>query len=237
MRKEVYKRHIKNYNNHWWFQARKHVIEKVITNSFEKKNLKILDFGSGSGVNLKMLSKFGLVNIYEPHKQTKKFLKKKYSGKKFRILNTLKQKKFDLILLADVLEHIKKDKAQIKKLTKNLDKGGKILITVPAFKFLFTYKDVILGHYRRYNLSQIRKIFKNFSIQKLSYFNFFLFLPISISLFFLKFLRTDFIDSVEKRPNIIINNILYLIFNQESKLINSFNFPIGISILGVFKKK
>ena len=52
-----------------------------------------------------------------------------------------------------------------------------------------------------------------------------------------KFLKTDFIDSVEKKPNIILNKILYLIFNLESKIINIFDFPIGISILGVFEKK
>ena len=82
----------------------------------------------------------------------------------------------------------------------------------------------------------IKKIFKNFKINKLSYFNFFLFLPISISLILLKFLKTDFIDSVEKKPNIVLNKILYLIFNLESNLINIFNFPVGVSILGVFQK-
>jgi len=237
MRKEVYKRHIENFDNHWWFQGRKHVIEKVIEKIFKKKKLKILDFGAGSGVNLSMLSRFGKVNIYEPHKKTQKFLRKKYSGKKFNILTKLKKNKYDLILLADVLEHIKKDKKKIKKLSKNLKKEGKIFITVPAFHCLFTNKDVVLGHYRRYSISQIKRIFKNFKIKKLSYFNFFLFLPISISLILLKFLKTDFIDSVEKKPNIILNKILYLILNLESKIINIFDFPIGISILGVFEKK
>ena len=77
MKKEVYKRHIENFDNHWWFQGRKHVIEKIIEKNFDKKKLKILDFGAGSGVNLSMLSRFGRVNIYEPHKKTQKFLKKK----------------------------------------------------------------------------------------------------------------------------------------------------------------
>ena len=237
MRKEVYKRHIENFDNHWWFQGRKHVIEKVREKIFKKKKLKILDFGAGSGVNLSMLSRFGKVNIYEPHKKTQKFLRKKYSGKKFNILTKLKKNKYDLILLTDVLEHIKKDKKKIKKLSKNLKKEGKIFITVPAFHCLFTNKDVVLGHYRRYSISQIKRIFKNFKIKKLSYFNFFLFLPISISLILLKFLKTDFIDSVEKKPNIILNKILYLIFNLESKIINIFDFPIGVAILGVFEKK
>ena len=160
----------------------------------------------------------------------------KYSSKKFNILTKLNNNKYDLILLADVLEHIKKDKDQIKKLSKSLKKEGKIFITVPAFNCLFTKKDIVLGHYRRYNISQLKKIFKNFKINKLSYFNFFLFLPISISLILLKFLKTDFIDSVEKKPNIVLNKILYLIFNLESNLINIFNFPIGVSILGVFQK-
>ena len=70
-----------------------------------------------------------------------------------------------------------------------IDKNGKILITVPAFQGLFTHKDIVLNHYRRYNTSRIKKVFKNFIILKLSYFNFFLFLPLSLSLLILKTLK------------------------------------------------
>ena len=235
MRKDVYKRHIENFDNHWWFESRKNIIEKIIQKNFKRK-INILDYGAGSGVNINMLSKFGKVNIYEPHKQTTNYLLKKYSGKKFKILKKISNKKYDLIVLADVLEHIKKDKKKIEELSKKLKKNGKILITVPAFKILFTKKDIILGHYRRYSISEIKKIFKEFKIIKINYFNFFLFFPISVSLIIYKLLKSDFIDSVEKKPNSFLNFTLYSIFNFENKLINLFNFPFGISILGVFEK-
>ncbi len=237
MKNEVYLRHIKNYQDHWWFQSRKNIIEKIIKKNIKKKNLKILDFGSGSGVNLSMLSKYGHVSIFETHKETRRYLKKLYKGRKFQIINSVNKHKFDLILMADVLEHIKKDKKQIKLLSKILKKNGKILLTVPAFKYLFTHKDIILGHYRRYNSREIKEIFKKFKVLKLSYFNFFLFIPIALSLIFFKILKSNFIDSVEKKPNYIINLILFIIFNAESKVINTFNFPFGISILGLFEKK
>ena len=86
-------------------------------------------------------------------------------------------------------------------------------------------------------LVKLKNIFNDFKIKKLSYFNFFLFLPISISLLIYKILNSDFIDSVEKKPNYFLNLLLFLIFNIESKIINFFNFPFGISILGVFEKK
>tara|TARA_B100001778_G_C18553297_1_gene614100 strand:- start:640 stop:1353 length:714 start_codon:yes stop_codon:yes gene_type:complete len=235
MRKDVYKRHIDNFDKHWWFESRKNIIEKTLNNNIKKK-VTILDYGAGSGVNIGMLSKFGKVNIFEPHEQTARYLKKKYSGKKYQILKKISDQKYDLIVLADVLEHIKKDKKKIKELSGKLKKNGKILITVPAYKILFTKKDIILGHYRRYTINEIKNIFKKFKVKKLSYFNFFLFLPISISLIFYKILKSDFIDSVEKKPNSLINFLLFSIFNFESKMINIFNFPFGISILGVFEK-
>lgn len=237
MKNEVYLRHIENYRDHWWFQSRKNIIEKIIKKNTKKKKLKILDFGSGSGVNLSMLSKYGHVSIFETHKETQKYLKNLYKGTKFQVINSLNTHKFDLILMADVLEHIKNDKKQIKLLFKKLKKNGKILLTVPAFKSLFTHKDIILGHYRRYNIREIKEIFKKFRILKLTYFNFFLFIPIALSLIFFKILKSNFIDSVEKKPNYIINFILFIIFNTESKVINTFNFPFGISILGLFEKK
>ena len=237
MKNEVYLRHIKNYQDHWWFQSRKNIIEKIIKKNAKKKNLKILDFGSGSGVNLYMLSKYGHVSIFETHKETQRYLKKVYKGTKFQVINSLNTHKFDLILMADVLEHIKNDKKQIELLFKKLKKNGKILLTVPAFKYLFTHKDIILGHYRRYNIREIKEIFKKFKVLKLTYFNFFLFIPIALSLIFFKILKSNFIDSVEKKPNYIINFIMFIIFNAESKVINIFNFPFGISILGLFEKK
>ena len=238
MREDVYKRHIENVDNHWWFQARKNIINNSIRKNIIKKNAKILDYGAGSGVNILMLSKFGKIYIYEPHIITKKHLKKKFNNKKYNFVNSLKNKKFDLIILADVLEHIKNDYKTIRILSKNLNKNGKILITVPAFQGLFTHKDIVLNHYRRYNISRIKKVFKNFIILKLSYFNFFLFLPLSLSLLILKtFKIKDFIKNVEKKPNLIFNKLFFFIFNLESKIINYFNFPFGISILGIFEKR
>ena len=236
MRKDVYKRHIENSDGHWWFESRKNIIQKFLQKHVTKK-ITILDYGAGSGVNIKMLSKFGDVDIFEPHKETAEYLIKKFKGKKYKVLKKKTNKKYDLIVLADVLEHIKNDKKKIKQLSMNLKKNGKILITVPAYKALFTKKDIIVGHYRRYKINEIKDIFRDFEIKKLSYFNFFLFLPISISYLIYKILETDFTESAQKKPNYFLNSILFSIFNFESKIIDRIDFPFGISIFGFFEKK
>ena len=236
METSAYNRHIDNFSQHWWAQARKKIFQEIIKKNL-KKNLNILDFGSGSGANIEMLSKFGFVNIYEPHIKTRKYLKSKYKNKiKFRVLSKIGNNKFDLILLADVLEHIKKDTNQIKILEKNLNKNGCILITVPAYQFLFSTKDILLKHYRRYNKNEIKKIFKKFHTVKLTYFNFFLFPFIALTIIFCKVLKIKFIKTVENTPNNIINKILLKIFSIEKEIINIINFPCGVSILGLFKK-
>ena len=237
MNHDVYKRHIKNQSTHWWFQARKKIIESIIKNKFNKK-LEILDFGSGSGVNVEMFSKFGFVNIYEPHRQTRFYLKKKFTNKKkFNVLNNFPIKKFDLIVMADVLEHIKDDKHIIKKLSHNLKKDGHILVTVPAFQSLFSKKDIALGHFRRYSMRNLKSVFKKFELKRVTYFNFFLFFPISFLILFFKTLRLDFINEVEKAPNFFVNKLMYSLFIIEKNLLGVINFPFGVSILGLFKKK
>ena len=141
-----------------------------------------------------------------------------------------------MIILADVLEHIKYDKKEIKNLTKNLNKNGHILITVPAYKFLFSIKDKILGHHRRYNKNQISNLFKNFDTIKLTHFNFFLFIPICLVIIFFKILNVNFIKKVESSPNFLINKILFSLFMIEKKIIQFLDLPFGISLLGLFKK-
>ena len=94
----------------------------IITTSkgvISNKKAKILDFGAGSGTNIKMLSKFGEVYVYEKYAKTSKFLKQHFiKVKKIKIIKKPKQKGFfDLILVADVIEHIKNDDIFLKYLS------------------------------------------------------------------------------------------------------------------------
>tara|TARA_Y100000591_G_C21761219_1_gene660192 strand:+ start:462 stop:1175 length:714 start_codon:yes stop_codon:yes gene_type:complete len=237
MKKETFDRHISNEKNHWWFKGRREIISKIIKNNF-KKRLKILDFGAGSGTNIDILSKFGKVHIYEKDKKMSNYLKKKYlKSKKVKSIQNFRNKKYDLVVAADVIEHIKNDKKAIKDLTEILKKNGKILITVPAFQFLFSKKDIQLKHFRRYNIQNFKVLTKDLEILKITYFNFLLFIPLSIVILFLKIFQIDFINYAEKTPNKFINMIFYNLFRFEKSLINFTNFPFGLSILFLGQKK
>jgi len=240
MEKEVYLRHIENKNKHWWFKARREILNFQIKKYKYKNKMNVLDFGAGSGTNIGMLSYFGKVDVYEKDAKTSRFLKKRYQNKKINIINKpfSRIQKYDLILAADVIEHIKDDKKIINDLNKILKKNGLLIITVPAYNFLFSKKDESLKHFRRYNHVNLERLFdKSFLKIKMSYYNFFLFLPISILIIFFKIINYQFINDVEKKPITSINFIFYSIFRFEKFILKWVNFPFGLSILSIFKKR
>ena len=194
----------------------------------------ILDYGSGVGANLSILKKFSKnVDAYEPNSEMHELIKEKY---KVNVINKI-EKKYDLIFLTDVIEHIEDDKAQMKNIVDLLKNNGHLLITVPAYQFLFSEKDKMLHHFRRYNKKTLLNILpNNIQIEKISYFNFFLFFPIAFTILFFKFFKMQFIDNVEKTPNKLINYLMYKIFSLEKKFLNFINFPFGISIILFIKK-
>jgi len=230
MDNKTFSRQIKNQKKHWWFQARKNIIDKIISSINLKKKNNILDFGAGSGVNIDMLRKYGLVDIHEQNKYARAAIKKEKKIKNLYSTLRIKKKFYDLILLADVIEHVEQPKKLLKNLKKFLKKDGHILITVPAYQFLFSKKDRVLGHYRRYNKDLLKKELSGFKVENISYFNTFLCLPIAILTLLNKFLKRDYIKKVETTPNFILNKLCYIIFAAEKYFIKYFNFPFGISI-------
>jgi len=60
--------------------------------------------------------------------------------------------------LFDVVEHTPDDRAFLGSLAHALAKGGRIYLTAPAGRWLWSHEDVLAGHYRRYNLSGLRSI-------------------------------------------------------------------------------
>lgn len=79
--------------------------------------------------------------------------------------------RFDLIVAFDVLEHIEDDVAAIDRLAQLLAPGGVLFVTVPAGAYLFGSHDVRLGHFRRYERSELaRKLGARFEVERCVYF-------------------------------------------------------------------
>ena len=110
-------------------------------------------------------------------------------------------------------------------------------ISVPAFKFLWSYHDDINHHYRRYSkLELIKKLKKTgFKIEKISYWNFILFLPLCLikSLTKAKPKNKNQIFKLNPQINKILENLLKI----ENKLLKKINMPFGISLFAVARKK
>jgi len=68
------------------------------------------------------------------------------------------REKFDTVLYIDVLEHIEDDSEELKRATRFLRPGGRLVVLVPAFPFLFSAFDAAVGHHRRYTVPRLKEI-------------------------------------------------------------------------------
>jgi len=111
----------------------------VVSRAVVRKNIKILDYGAGSGTISRLMCVMGgLVRAYEPMKEMHELLLKNSNPKKFvglKILDShsdiMKAGKFDAAVCINVLNHIKDAPAIIKLMSKVLKKGGKLIISIP----------------------------------------------------------------------------------------------------------
>jgi hypothetical protein len=66
--------------------------------------------------------------------------------------------KFNVILLFDVLEHISDEDRFLDALLFHLAPQGKLIISVPAGRWLFSEYDIAAGHVRRYTVKDLREV-------------------------------------------------------------------------------
>ena len=90
---------------------------------------------------------------------------------------------FDLITAFDVVEHLDDDLAGLKEMRRVLRPGGRVLLFVPTFMFLWGLQDDVSNHRRRYRLPELSRILEQagFEVERTSYANITFFLPILLS--------------------------------------------------------
>tara|TARA_B100000315_G_scaffold114723_1_gene105226 strand:- start:277 stop:756 length:480 start_codon:yes stop_codon:yes gene_type:complete len=122
------------------------------------------DIGSGDLFFAKKLKQITPKQIYAVDINYKS-LGKKDNISKLKNLSSIPRKSVDCVLLLDVLEHIKDDEGFVGSLLEILKEEGVILITVPAYQFLYSGHDMFLKHFRRYRKKNLIKILKKYNLQ------------------------------------------------------------------------
>lgn len=246
MDKELYKKHYEAEKKVWWFIGRRYLIYKNIFRIWKSESKPtILDFGCGTGGMLDELKDVAETYGCDTEQLAVEFCQKRGLKNITKLENNnipYENNYFDIITSMDVLEHIEDDKRAMSELKRILKSRGKLLITVPAFMFLWTTRDERLHHYRRYTKNELKIKLSSigFNIKKCSYMHSFYFLPL---LFIYKIkkliknndasadIKTDF-SFVPGPVNKLLTSLLYL----EVFWLKYFTLPFGVSLFCIAEK-
>ena len=161
MDRSVYDRMDRLEADHWWFVARRAVIETIIDRLIPlSEGSTILEAGCGTGGNLRMLQSLAQLHAFEYDEEARRRAEAKsdliipHGALPDHVPN--RGRDYDLIALFDVLEHIGDDTASLKSLSEHLSDAGRILVTVPAYQWLWSRHDERHHHFRRYSKAGLR---------------------------------------------------------------------------------
>jgi SAM-dependent methyltransferase len=229
-------------DRHWWYRGRRTVLEGVIADLRLPARARILDAGCGSGRNMLELARHGVVTGVELSETSVELARARDAGEVLAgsvLEMPFGADSFDLAVSLDVIEHLEDDLAALRELRRIVAPGGALLITVPAYPWLWSGHDEINHHHRRYTRRSLQRVAEQagWAQVRTTYFNSLL-LPVAILLRVLDRLSTKTTESsldlwVPPEP---LNWLLERPLALEAALIaRGGRIPAGLSLLAVFR--
>jgi SAM-dependent methyltransferase len=230
---------------HWWFIGRRRIIASFVEQICRElrnegcSRPRILDIGCGTGGNLEMLAEFGEAEGVDVSVDALEFCRARGLKIKQGAAESLPYEdgSFDLVTGLDVVEHLDDDVAGLREMRRVLRPGGRALIFVPAFMFLWGVQDDVSNHRRRYTLATIRKSMEaaGLSLERASYANLTFFAPILAGRLLMRL--TGLRPASENNINVsALNGVLGKLFGAESWWLRRMNFPFGVSAICVARR-
>ncbi len=244
MELQVYENTYHSEQSHWWFVGRRNLVLDQIDQFYKnRQDLNILDVGCGTGLNMQYLAKYGTATGVDLSPVALKFCQER--GHHRLVMAPMEHlpfadNSFDLITALDIVEHLDDDLAGLKEIQRVLKPGGRAVILVPAYMFLWSLQDEVSSHKRRYVAQELHKVAESSGLvaERLTYANTLLFPVIYSGRMALKVLRR-YNTSIQNENGLHpgwSNEILKTIFKAEAPLLRRFNAPFGVSILLIARK-
>ncbi len=221
-------------NEHWWHIAKRRLVLQLLDGL---PSGHCLDIGCGGGAMLAAASKTqSVVGIDLAPRALEhargRGLSRLVCGEAGRL--PFESGSFNAVLALDVIEHHARPEVVLAEALRVLASNGRLIVTVPAFRWMWSYADHILGHYRRYTRAELERELRaaRFLPERLTYFHSWL-LPLAWLFRKLRpiFGRADSADDFAL-PGVL--NRLFLGFSlAEFKVLAHRDLPFGLSVLAV----
>jgi SAM-dependent methyltransferase len=229
-------------DQHWWYRGRRTVLDVVIAGLGLPEGARILDAGCGSGRNMVELARYGSVTGIELSETSVALARERGAGEVVAgsvLEMPFPDQSFDLVVSLDVIEHLEDDLSALRELRRTVAPGGSLLVTVPAYQWLWSGHDEINHHHRRYTRRSLQRVAEQAGWQqaRTTYFNSLL-LPVAIVLRVLDRINTKTTESsldlwIPPEP---VNWVLERPLALEAALIKrGGRIPAGLSLLAVFR--
>ena len=242
MDRQVYARMAELEDRHWWFVARRRILNEALRRyATLPAGALVLEAGCGTGGNLPMLARFGRVAGFEPDHEARDLARRQgaFEIRPGALPDAIpfEPESFDLVVALDVLEHVSDDEASLSALAARLRPGGWSLLTVPALPFLWSGHDVSHHHHRRYLRSQVSALTRAAGLLpvRATYFNSLLF-PAVAAVRLVKAGLGGRAREDDALPSQGLNRALTALFASERHLIGRVPLPVGVSLLMLARK-
>jgi len=221
--------------DHWWFVGKRHLLRSLLGDP--RAGERVLDLGCGSG---------GIVRDLAPHCRCFGMDRSELGLRicRDRGFATLargdlreipfRSGSFDTVLLLDVIEHLDDDEGCLRRAAELLDVGGRIVVSVPAFRWLWSQHDVTFQHRRRYTARSLASVIRRAGLapERMTYTNCAVFPAAAV---WRNLARRTGLARIAPRHDFWpvprwLNALLAKVYAFEAWLLRRVNLPVGVSV-------
>lgn len=238
MQTDEYGRLYAHEDAYWWYVARRRLALRLLAGAHTQGTT--LDLGCGTGAVLAEIDLRGDAAGLDASPLALGFCRERglsrlALGDAERL--PIASESLGAIVALDIFEHVADDRTAFAEAYRALAPGGALVLSVPAFRWLWGPHDVALMHHRRYTRAELRARLREagFRVERLSYGVFLLF-PLVVAVRLLDKLRSG--PARVSLPTVPpwLNAALIALQSFEASLLNAFPLPWGSSVVAVARK-